>query len=532
MRPADAILLLLLVTLGAAALAQRMRTPAPVVLAIAGVVVGVAWRYLPFLPPLVFPPRLVLLLFLPPLLLNAAYALPLGAFRANIRSILLLAVGLVLATAFGAAFVARLAMPALPWVAALALGAIIAPPDPVAASAVAQRTGLSHRLVTILEGEGLINDAIAIVLYELVVHAAVSGHVTLADAAIALIRDAPEGVLIGFALGWLAVQVRRRLDDSALESGISLLTPFVTYQLADRLGASAVLAVVTLGFVLRRHDLEISSAETRLTTRAVWRAVDFVGTTLVFMLIGIEIGAATTAPLGGELIVAGALVAASAIGLRLAWMFSVPHLTRALHSGSRAAQPVPSWRELTILGWSGMRGVVSLALALALPLATDSGAPFPGRSVVILLSFAVIMATLILQGLTLVPLTRLLHVGDPRSEARAEQRVRNRARRAARALVMRAAPAGRLPTEECERLAKVIDTGEVGIAGGGVSASRQLLERAIEVQRAIIARARDAGRIGDPLAQRLEGELDRDLVRLRGEQQGDTGTSAPSATPR
>ena len=519
MMPADAVLLLLLVTLGAAALAQRMRTPAPVVLAIAGVMVGIAWRYLPFLPRLAFPPRLVLLVFLPPLLLNAAYALPLGAFRANIRSILLLAVGLVLATTFGAAFAARLAMPELPWVAAIALGAIIAPPDPVAASAVAQETGLSHRLVTILEGEGLINDAIAIVLYQLAVQAAVSGHVTLGDTLIALVREAPEGVLIGFAIGWVVVQIRRRLDESALESGISLITPFITYQLADRLGGSAVLAVVTLGFVLRRHDLEISSAETRLTTRAVWRAVDFVGTTLVFMLIGIQIGAATAVPIGRELIGAGVLVAASAIVLRLAWMLGVPHLTRALHFGDRAAEAVPSWRELTILGWSGMRGVVSLALALALPLTTSAGDPFPGRSIVILLSFAVIMATLILQGLTLVPLTRLLHVGDPESETRAEQRVRNRARRAARALVLRAAPAGDLPTAECERLAQVIDTGEVGIAAGGVPASRRMLERAIEVQRAIIARARDAGRIGDPLAQRLEGELDRDLVRLRGEQE-------------
>ena len=230
MSPADVVLLLLLVTLVAAALAQRVRTPAPVVLAVAGVAVGIAWRYVPWLPPLAFPPRLVLLIFLPPLLLNAAYALPLGAFRANIRSILLLAVGLVLATTFVAALAARLVMPALPWVAAIALGAIVAPPDPVAASAVAQRTGLSHRLVTILEGEGLVNDAIAIVLYQLAVQAAVSGHVTWSDAALAAIREAPLGVLIGFVLGWLVVQARRRLDDSALESGISLLTPYLTYE--------------------------------------------------------------------------------------------------------------------------------------------------------------------------------------------------------------------------------------------------------------------------------------------------------------
>jgi len=170
-----------------------------------------------------------------------------------------------------------------------------------------------------------------------------------------------------------------------------------------------------------------------------------------------------------------------------------------------------------VLGWSGMRGVVSLALALALPVSTANGAPFPGRIVVILLSFAVIMATLVLQGLTLMPLIAVLHVGDPAAERRAERRVRERARRAARAAVLRAAPAGTLPADECKRLAEVIDSGEVGIAAGGKRSSREVLERAIEVQRSIVTRARDGGRIGDPLAQRLEAELDRDLVRMRDE---------------
>lgn len=526
MTPADVVLLLLLVTLCVAALSQRARTPAPVILAIAGLLLGMAWRYVPFLPRFAFPPRLVLLIFLPPLLLNAAYSLPLGAFRANLRSILMLAVGLVLATMIVAALAARLALPELPWVAAIALGAIIAPPDPVAASAVAQRTGLSHRLVTILEGEGLINDAIAIVAYQLAVQAASSGHVSVGTAALALLREAPLGVAIGLAIGWIDVQVRRRVDDSALESGISLLVPFVTYQLADRLGGSAVLAVVTLGFVLRRHDLDISSAETRLTTRDVWRAVDFVGTTLVFMLIGIEIGVMTAAPMSRGFVLAGVLVSVSTIALRLAWMLGVPHLERVFHLGGRR-ETIPSWRELTVLGWAGMRGVVSLALALALPVTTASGAPFPGRTVVILLSFAVILSTLVVQGLTLMPLTRLLHVGDPRSEERAERKVRERARRAARAAVMRAAPAGTLPLEECRRLANVIDSGEVGIAAGGKSATRELLEQAIEVQRSVVSRARDGGRIGDPLAQRLEGELDRDLVRLR-----EQGRQGPTRAPK
>ena len=518
MTAVDAILLLLLVTLAVAGLGQRLQTPGPVLLALAGMAVGLVWHRISFLPSLFFPPRLVLLLFLPPLLLKAAYALPLGAFRANLRAILMLAVGLVLATAFVSAFAARLALPELPWLSALVLGAIIAPPDPVAATAVAQRTGLSHRLATILEGEGLINDAIAIVLYQLAVEATVSGPVGWSDVGLALVREAPLGVLVGLALGWLVVRVRHGMDNSALESGISLLTPFVTYELADRIGGSAVLAVVTLGFVLRRHDLAISSPATRLTTRDVWTAVDFIGTTLVFMLIGIEIGAASSVTLSARLIGAGALVAASAIVLRLAWMLVVPRLMRLLRFADPGMGAIPSWRELFVLGWSGMRGVVSLALALALPLTTAGGEPFPGRSTVILLSVAVIMATLVLQGLSLVPLTRLLHVGDPDAEQRAESRVRERARRAARAAVLRAVSAGKVPPDECRRLANVIDSGEIGIAAGGRASSRELLERAIEVQRAIVTRARDGGRIGDPLATRLEAELDRDLVRMRDEE--------------
>ncbi len=516
MTASDGVLLLLLGTLLVVAISRRLRTPAPVVLSIAGVGVGVVWRLLS-LPAIAFPPHLVLLVFLPPLLLRAAYAVPLGAFRANLRAILLLAVGLVLVTMVTSAFAAHLVLPALPWAALLVLGAIVAPPDPVAATAMAQRTGLSGRLVTILEGEGLINDAIAIVAYQLAIEAVVVGGVTLPDMLLAVARESAEGVAVGLALGWVSIQVRRRLDDPALETGISLLAPFVTYQLADRLGGSAVLAVVTLGLVLRRHDLRISEPATRLNTRAVWQALDFAGTTLVFMLIGIQLGAASAATITSGMVVAGAAVAGSVIALRLGWMLTVPHLTRVLGAAGRHSGPAPSWQELTVLGWAGIRGVVSLALALALPLTTASGAPFPGRSEIIFLAFAVILATLIVQGLTLVPLTRLLGVGDPEAEVRAEGRVRERARRAAQAVLRRVVTAERLPAETCRRIAAAVDGGEVGIAAGGAAEALGVLEDVIMVQRTVVAHARNLARIGDELALQLEAELDRDLVRLRGE---------------
>ncbi len=510
----DGVILLVLVSLAVAALSRRLTTPAPVVLAIAGLALGIAWRLLP-LPAIEFPPHLVLLIFLPPLLLRASYSMPLGAFRANLRAILLLAVGLVLATMAVSAFAAHVAMPALPWIAALTLGAIIAPPDPVAATAMAERTGLSSRLVTILEGEGLVNDAVAIVAYRLAVEAAVIGGVTVPDMLVAFLRQATEGVAIGVALGWLSAQARRRLDDEPLETAISVLTPFVTYELAERLGGSAVLAVVALGFVLRRYDVHISGPSTRLTTRTVWRALDFVGTTLVFMLIGIQIGAATGGSVTADIVRTGAIVSAGVVGVRLVWMLVVPRVVRLLGAEGRKGGPAPSWQELTVLGWAGMRGVVSLALALALPFTTASGAPFPGRPQIILLSFVVILATLMLQGLTLVPLTRLLGVGDPGAEAREEQQVRQRALHAAHAAVARASAAGQLPEAECRRIADVFESGDLGIAPGGAVESRGVIEEAISVQRTVVAHFRDLGRIGDPLALRLEAELDRDLVRLR-----------------
>jgi CPA1 family monovalent cation:H+ antiporter len=516
----ETALLVLVLMLAALLLARRVRTPAPVVLAIVGLAAGSTWRLVPGLPPVRMPPDLVLFAFLPPLLTAAAYSLPPRAFRRNLLPIGLLAVGLVLATTVSVAAVAR-ATAGLPWAAALVLGATVAPPDPVAATSIAERTGLAHRLVLILEGEGLVNDAVAISLYGLAVHAAVTGDFSWGHAVRALVRDAPTGVAVGLAVGWLAAALRRRVSDAGFEVGSSLLVPYLTYQVALRVGGSGVLACVALGMLLRHYDPGLSTPAVQLAERTVWSAVRFVSTALVFLLVGLLVGEIAVPGLQRTPLAAGAAVAGTAVAVRMAWMYGLPHLARALGYGG----PVPSWRELTVLGWSGMRGVVSLALALAVPPGLGAGGGV--RHIIISLTFAVIVATLVLQGVALMPLVHALHAGDPGRPERDERRARSRARRRG-VIALRRALRDAPPDEARFRsLLHRVETGEIGIARSGsigprVADSGPLL-RAIEAQRDEVERLRDEGRIGRPLAERLINELEVDAMSVRGRSADLTG---------
>lgn len=525
---ADAALLVLALTLAAALGARRLPAPLPVVLAIVGVALGVAWRHAPWLPPLHVPPERVLLVFLPPLLTTAAYGLPLGAARDNLRPIAWLAVGLVLATMALTAAVAHAAI-GLPWAAAFVLGAIVAPPDPVAATAVAGQTGLAHRLVVILEGEGLINDAAAIVAYHVAVRAAAGDGFGWGHAALTLAREVPLGIGVGLAVGWVVTALRRRLDDVTLEAGISLFVPFLTYEIADRLGGSAVLAVVTLGFVLQRRAMEIGTPAVRLAARTVWGAMQFAGTALVFLLLGLLLGQVAGGGFTRQQFAAGAAVAGAAIALRMAWMYVVPYALR-LARLVPPTQPVPSWPELTVLGWSGMRGVVSLALALALPGFAAAAGGAAARANVVLLAFAVIVATLGLQGLTLLPLVERLGAGDPGREARDEQRVRARARRAGLAALTREAHGHRIAVADCQALARGVTAGAVGIAQPRSAAvdpdhdaRAGAAQAVLAAQRGVVDQARDGARVSTDLAERLATELDVAEVRLRGDSARLTG---------
>lgn len=515
MTPIDVAFVLLGLMLLTGLLARRSNVPAPIIFSVVGFVGGAAWHLVPALPPVSMPPDLVLFAFLPPLLTTAAYALPLKAFRRNLLPIGLLAIGLVLLTT-GIAAVVGHSLVGLSWAAAFVLGAIIAPPDPVAATAVAGKTGLAHRLVVILEGEGLVNDAVAILAYGLALEAVRTGEFTWGNALWSLLRETPTGVLVGLAVGWGAAFVRQRTDSVPLEIGISLATPYLAYHVAERLASSGVLAVVTLGFMLRASSTQVSSPVARLAARTVWSFLRYASTALVFLLLGLLMGEIVVALPSWDVVRAGLILAGAVVAIRVAWMMTMPRLVAALgwmgETKSTAA-------EQFVLGWSGMRGVVSLALALALPLSL--GGDDQTRHTIIFMTLIVIVATLIVQGATLLPIVRWLKAGDPQRERREEDEARRLAGQAGvesiHALRPRSDHARAYDADLSQRLAAgTVGIGGSGTRGGNVRERRALLN-ALRAQRKVVDDLRDAGRMGSALAERLDTELDLDAMAALGD---------------
>lgn len=527
----DVGFLLLALVFATALLARKVSVPAPIIYAAIGITAGAAWHLVPALPAVRMPPDMVLFVFLPPLLTTAAYALPLQAFRRQLLPIGLLAVGLVSATMAVAAIVGHVLV-GLPWAAAILLGAILAPPDPVAATAVASKTGLSHRLVVILEGEGLVNDAVAIVAYGIALQALVTSQFEPTEALWALLRDAPLGVAVGWTAGWCAGLLRRRADSVPLEIGISLVAPYLAYHVADRLGGSAVLAVVTLGLLLRTSSSRVSSPVARLAARTVWSFLRFASTAIVFLLLGLLMGELVVAWPGLRLLVAGAVLALAIIAMRLAWMLVVPRLVARL---SRDSMPPPSFGEQLVVGWAGMRGVVSLALALALPVSLAGDDMM--RPTIVFLTLVVIVATLLFQGATLLPLVKWLGVGDPTRATREEREARALAglegAAAARAACGHrdASKAGHGEAGGRPSLAERIAAGDLGIArAGGASddpAERAALSAALDSQRAVVDRLRNSERMSSALAEQLDTELDIEAMSAQAQGTRLTSDGAP-----
>ncbi len=302
------------------------------------------------------------------------------------------------------AAVARAIVPGLPIAAAVALGAMVAPPDPVAATAVAGQLGLPRRLVSILEGEGLFNDVTAIVLYHVAIAAAVGGSFSLPRAALQLVLSGGVAVAVGLALGWAANKLMDFLDDATLQIGLTLLVPYASYVLAEELHGSGVLAVLTTALFLAEYALGADDVLTRLAGHTVWDVVDTLVTGVAFGLIGLELHNAIRTASGrwGEMLGWAAAVVAVVVLVRLVWLLPATWLARRLHAKRDYDEEIPmSWRETVVMWWAGMRGVASVALALAIPLETDSGAAFPDRDEIVFIAFGVIMGTLVLQGLTL-----------------------------------------------------------------------------------------------------------------------------------
>lgn len=417
LHPVELVLTLLAVMVALTLVAKKLRIAEPIFFVIGGLLLGLQ----PWAPGFRLDPQVVFLLFLPPLLYAAAFRTPWPDFRAQLRAITLLAVGLVLFTAALVAAAAHYLLD-LPWAAAFVLGAIVSPPDAVAAVAVTQRLRVSRVITTILEGESLVNDATALVALRFAVAAVVTGAFSLADAGLQFVLVSGGGVVLGLASGWLVTRFHRWLDrvglaDPKLVITVTLLTPFAVYLTAEHLHLSGVLAVVCAGLWVGNRCEEVFTHELFEEARAVWEWVEFLLNGLVFILVGfalreiLERFGDTHAP--AELAVGAAGVCGAAIGARLVWMFPGAYLPRWIDHQLGCPAPYPSWRQVAVVGWTGMRGAVSLAAALALPLTVADGRPFPGRDLIVLLTFVVIFATLVGQGLTLPLLIRVLGVSAP-----------------------------------------------------------------------------------------------------------------------
>ncbi|MGR8011100.1 Na+/H+ antiporter [Streptomyces hypolithicus] len=451
----DQLALLFVLLLGAVVtvpLGERLGLPAPVLMTLAGIVLAL----LPFVPNIEIPPDYILPLVLPPLLYAAVQRTSWRQFTANFRPILLLAVALVFVTTAAVAAVVQVVVPGLPIAAAIALGALVAPPDPVAATAVAGSLGLPRRLVSILEGEGLFNDVTAIVLYHVAIAAAVSGTFSWPVAVGELALSAVVAVAVGLGLGWMTDKLMSFLGDTTLQIGLTLLAPFVSYVLAEEFMGSGVLAVLVIALYLAENAVDADDVLGRLAGQTFWQIVDTLVTGVAFGLIGLELHVVfgTADDRLREMLGWGAVIVAVVVGVRLVWLLPAAWLAKRLHTLRDYDEDIPlTWRESVVMWWSGMRGVASVALALAIPLRTDDGSPFPAREEIIFIAFAVIMTTLVFQGLTLPWLVRKLGVrADTDAERELEHDLAVRAAQAAKRRLKEIQEVEDLPEDVLDRL--------------------------------------------------------------------------------
>jgi len=396
----EIVFFLVIAAMALGVVARRLGIPYPIALTIGGGALG----FVPGLPPVRLDPDIVFVVFLPPILYRAALQMPWHGFRDNLRPIGRLALGLVLFTTAAVAIVARELVPSLPWPAAFLLGAIVSPPDAVAATAVLHRLNLPRPLVTVIEGESLVNDATALVLYKFALAALVTGAFSARQAFGEFVLVAVGGIAVGLALGWTSVWVQRRLGDTLSETLLTMVMPFATFWAADELGASGVLAVVTLGLWRAWVSPTVISAEARQRGFALWDAVVFFLNSLIFILIGLQLRPIiqALAPFSWtQLIADAAAVSLATIIARIVWVFSVGVLPQWISSRIRGIEATQQLRATAVISYVGMRGIVSLAAALALPLVLPDGTSFPARALIVFLTFAVVLATLVGQGLTL-----------------------------------------------------------------------------------------------------------------------------------
>jgi monovalent cation/hydrogen antiporter len=505
-------------------LAGPLRIPYPILLVLGGLLLGFA----PGVPKVTMPPEVVLIGILPPLLYQTAYFTGLRELRQNIRPISLLAVGLVIATTAGVAVVAH-EIADLPWAAAFVLGAVVSPTDPIAATAIGERLGVPRRLIDIVEGESLVNDGTALVLLKTALAAAVTGAFSIWGAGGQLVLNIVGGIAVGLVVGYAIRRVRRRLDNPPLEVTLAFLTGYFAFLPASAIGVSGVLAVVTAGVYLGWFTPELTTVQTRLQGQAFWEILTFLLNVLLFGLVGLQLRPILDelAGTGGwSLVGDAAAIVGAVIVLRILWVFPATYLPRWLIPRVRAHDPSPPWRLPAFIAWNGMRGAVTIAAALLIPLRTDAGAPFPGRDLIVFFAFAVVLATLVVQGLSLPLVIRALGLeADDGGAEEEEAQARIRAAEAALARLDELVGEAWVLEDTAQRARGLyqfrIDrfSARISADGDGKIEKRslkyqRLRRELLDAERHAVVEMRNTGEISDEVMRRVERDLDLEDSRL------------------
>ena len=517
------LLLLLVTALALLLLADPLRIPYPILLVVGGLALGFA----PGVPTVMLPPDLVIIGILPPLLYSAAFNTGLRDLKRNIRAISLLALGLVAITMVAVAAAAHYVMD-LSWSVSFVLGAVVSPTDPIAATSIAHRLGVPRRAIAIVEGESLVNDGSALVLFKFAVAAVVAGSFSLLHAAGDFVWTVLGGIAVGLVIGRVIRFIRYRISNPPLEVTIAFLTGYIAFLPASALGVSGVLAVVTAGVYMGWHTPELTTVDTRLQGAGFWAIFNFLLNALLFGLVGLQLRPILDQLHGlswEQLLGYAALLWVVVVAVRYACGFPIAHVPRWLSRSLRERDPTPPWQFIVFVGWAGMRGGVTLAAALAIPLETDSGAPFPDRSLVVFLAFSVVLSTLLIQGLSLPGLVRVLKLERDDDDEREDAKARIHAVDAALARLEELVDEDWVREDTAERVrgsyafrrnrfgARLDGSDDDGLEARSQDYQR-LRRELLDAERMAVVALRNEGRISEDVMQRVTRDLDLEDSRL------------------
>ncbi|GAB3796661.1 Na+/H+ antiporter [Spirosoma humi] len=523
MHPLETVLLLLTFVIGLAVVARRLNLAFPILLTVGGLLIS----FFPGLPNVNLDPSVVLVVFLPPLLYSAAWYTNWSDFRRQMEPVVVLALGLVLATSLGIAYVASMFIPGFTLATGLLLGAVVSPSDAVAATAVMKTLAVPRKIAIILEGESLVNDATALVIFQLALAAVVgSGSFSMADSLLDFVRLAGGGIVTGLVVGYLSFWLHKHAKlEPALETVLTFVTAYSAYLAAEHLALSGVLSVVSAGLVVGHKQSRLHSAATRMQAVAVWDFVVVLLNGLIFILIGLQLPDIVT-DIGdqslGHLVWIGLLISLTAVAIRFVYIFLADLLSNQVHKVLHRPPLFPSGKHTTLLAYISMRGIVSLAAALSIPERLPNGTPFPERNLIVFITFCVILFTLVGQGVFLPALIRRLHFGEQATDYLSKKEVRRRLSKQALAAILGVVDKEGLSGDIVRKVidrhqaqVRELEQGDPETVIDQVQVREKLLLASIQAQRTALLDLRDTQRIDVDLFHEFENELDREEVQVQ-----------------